>query len=188
MEPKVLHAFGYRKGFLILQLVVGNGIVQMYQFPAIAAGSFRISSIEKITFHMFLQKELELRRRFQIGGHGVEPKVLAQRMGYPLLMGEDCGNHLVPGSNKETGHCIPSGSSHIGPSSRPGDIPGHEGKKQGDFVLFIIVMKDFLGAGEQEAFCVGHGNQSFFIYDKMDSLLHYIIWMVGAIWTSPFGA
>lgn len=91
-------------------------------------------------------------------------------MGNPLLIAKDGGNHFVPGGNKETGHPIPPRRNHGGTAAAPGDVLGHEGKEHGDFILFIICMKDFPGAGKQQGLLlfqrVVHGSRPPFYVER----------------------
>lgn len=76
-KPQVLHPFSDRKGLLVLQLVVGNGIVQVHKLPSPAASGLRISAVQEITFQMFLQEKRKLRRRFHIGRSHEKPQIVA---------------------------------------------------------------------------------------------------------------
>lgn len=76
-KPQVLHPFSDRKGLLVLQLVVRNGIVQVHKLPALAASGFGISAIQEIAFQMFLQEKRKLRRRFHIGRSHEKPQIVA---------------------------------------------------------------------------------------------------------------
>ena len=142
MKLQVFDPFCYGEGFLILQFVVGDGVVQMHHFPAGAAGGIGISSIEKIAFCVFFQEEVELRCSFNIGRSDDQPEVGADLMRNSLLVAEYGGNHLVFGRQEKVGHCVPPGGSHSRAGTGPGDVLCHEGNEQGNFIFFKIVVED----------------------------------------------
>lgn len=76
-KTQVLYSFGNRKGFLLLQFVVGNGIIQVHQLPSPAASGLGISAVQEIAFQMFLQEKRKLRRRFHIGRSHEKPQIVA---------------------------------------------------------------------------------------------------------------